>query len=269
MSVKETIKLFLGQTLVKRARGRILITYLLGLTDIVSRYRRSKIGPFWITISMGITIGTIGLIFANIFRSPVIQFLPFLSCGLIIWTFIASNISETCNGFIERGSMMRQLPLDPSVYIYSILWRNTIILAHNLMILPVVFLLLGKSPSLTSLLFLPGLGLLIINLAWVGIILGIVCARYRDLPQIISSLLQVAFYLTPIIWMPDLLTGRLSIGFIEINPFFHAIDVVRAPLLGSVPTITNYAVVIIFAVVGWAAALRVKSKFQTKVVYWI
>src|SRR5690606_1805257 len=152
--------------------------------------------------SMGIMIATIGIVFGSIFKTPMKEFFPFLTLGLIIWTFISTTISEGCAGFIMAEGIIKQLPLPLPVHIARVVWRNTIILAHNLVIFPLVLLAVGRGLESTALIAIPGLMLLIFNLGWMTLLLAIVCTRYRDLPQIIASLLQVAMYLTPIIWMP-------------------------------------------------------------------
>ena len=76
-------------------------------------------------------------------------------------------------------------------------------------------------------------------------ILGLICTRFRDVAQIIQSIFQILFYVTPIIWMPNLvseLSGKFVL--IEVNPVFHDIELVRAPLLGEAPNLLNWLVVI-------------------------
>src|SRR5690606_38293826 len=84
---------------------------MLGWQDVRQRYRRSVLGPFWLTISMGIMIFTIGVVFGHIFKTPMQEFLPFLAIGLILWGFISSVITEGCMGFIAAEGIIKQLPI--------------------------------------------------------------------------------------------------------------------------------------------------------------
>ena len=242
---------------------------VLGWQDIRQRYRRSSLGPFWLTISMGVLIGALGFVFSNLFGAPMKEFLPFLTIGLILWALITTVLNEGCTGFTDAEAMIKQISLPPFIHILRVLWRNLIIFAHNLVIFPLVLLVFWMPVKATVFLSIFGLVLLIINLTWMALLLGVFCTRYRDIPQIVSNLLQVFFYLTPIIWMPHLLPKRASMLLLDANPFFHLIEIVRAPLLGSLPSALNWQVSIIFAVVGWLIAVLFYGRFRSRIAYWL
>jgi ABC-type polysaccharide/polyol phosphate export permease len=241
----------------------------LGWHDIRGRYRRSVIGPFWLTISMGVLIACIGLVFGQIFKTPMDEFLPFLAVGIILWAFITGTINEGCSGFIDAEGMIKQLPIPLFVHILRVLWRNLLILAHNILILPLVMLIVGKDTGFEFLLAIPGIILLSFCLSWIALLFAMICTRYRDLAQIIASVLQVTFYLTPIIWMPSHLSDRVSATIIQFNPFYHLLELIRAPLLGVVPSLASWLVVLVMAVVGWGFTLLVFSRLRHRVAYWL
>jgi ABC-type polysaccharide/polyol phosphate export permease len=251
------------------ALKRYALAGMLGWQDVRQRYRRSALGPFWLTVSMGVMIGTIGIVFGQIFKSPMKEFLPFLSAGLILWSFISSLILEGCTSFIAAEGIIKQLPIPLFVHIMRMIWRNFVILCHNLLIIPIVFLVLGKSANSLIFISIPGFLLLTINLAWLALILAILCARYRDLPQIIGSLLQVFFYVTPIMWMPNLLPNRSATYLLDTNPFYHLIEIVRLPLLGGMPSLLNWTVSLVSAVIGWSIALVVFNRYRSRIAYWL
>ncbi|MHB8138603.1 MAG: ABC transporter permease [Smithellaceae bacterium] len=242
---------------------------VLGWQDIRQRYRRSSLGPFWLTISMGVLIGALGFVFSNLFGASMKEFLPFLTIGLILWALIITVLNEGCTAFTDAEAMIKQISLPPFIHILRVLWRNLIIFAHNLVIFPLVLLVLWVPLKATALLSIIGLVLLIINLTWMALLLGVFCTRYRDIPQIISNILQVFFYLTPIIWMPQLLPKRASMLLLDANPFFHLIEIVRAPLLGSLPSALNWQVSIMFAVVGWFITVLFYGRFRSRIAYWL
>jgi ABC-type polysaccharide/polyol phosphate export permease len=248
---------------------RIGLVGLLGWQDIRTRYRRSVIGPLWITISMGVMIGTIGLVFGKIFNSPMSEYLPFLSVGIILWGFISGIINEGSQGFIAAEGIIKQLPIPLSVHIFRVIWRNLIILCHNLLILPLVFLAVGKNFSWVMLFSILGLLLTIIFLSSIALILGLLCARYRDLPQIVTSILQVFFYLTPIIWAPNLMPGRFSSVLLHSNPFYHLIEIVRAPILGNAPQIESLLFIAVASIISWTISLIFFARLHNRVAYWL
>lgn len=252
------------------ALKQIDLVTLLGWQDVKQRYRRSKLGPLWLTISTGVLICTIGLVFGQIFSVPMEKYLPFLTLGLIIWNFIIATITDGCNGFIAADHIIKQLPLPLSMHILRIMWRNIIILLHNLVIFPLVLLVIGKGPNFGFLMLaLMGFFILVLSLTWMTLLLATVCSRFRDFPQIVISLFQVVFYLTPIIWLPSAIPDKRKIEFLEFNPFFHLIEIVRAPLLGNYPTHSNWVVGITIVLVGWLFSLAVYGAYKKRIAFWL
>jgi lipopolysaccharide transport system permease protein len=248
---------------------RYSLVGMLGWQDVRQRYRRSALGPFWLTISMGIMIGSMGVVFSQLFNSPMTEFFPFLSVGMILWAFVAQILTEGCTGFISAEGIIKQMPIPLFVHIARMIWRNLIILAHNLIIFPIVLIAVGKPVGWIALLSIPGLILLLLNLTWAALVLGILCARYRDLPQIVTSLLQVIYFVTPIMWMPSLLTARSATYLLDYNPFYHMLEVARAPLLGQAPTEMNWIVSLAIALVGWLATLAMYGRYKRRIAYWL
>jgi ABC-type polysaccharide/polyol phosphate export permease len=251
------------------ATRRYSLVGMLGWQDVRQRYRRSALGPLWLTISMGVMIGTIGIVFGTIFKSPMTEFLPFIAIGIILWSFISMVITEGCTGFIAAEGIIKQLPIPLFVHILRMIWRNILILGHNVVIFPIILLAVGKPLYLTAFLAIPGLLLLLVNLTWVALILALLCARYRDLAQIVGSVLQVVFYLTPIMWMPKNLPKGAGLYLLDLNPMYHLLEIVRAPLLGDFPTTINWVVACALALVGWLFAIALYGRYKRRIAYWL
>ena len=241
---------------------------LLSWQDMRQRYRRSILGPFWLTVSTAVMIGSIALVFGQIFSSGMAEFLPSLTIGLILWTFISSSITEGCASFISAERIIKQLPIPLFVHVQRVVFRNMLIFAHNAIIIVLVLAFFRVPLSGTTLLSLPGFLLLSINLLWIALFMAIVCTRYRDLPQIVINFLQVAFFLTPIIWTAAFLPAR-SQGFLLFNPFFHLIEIVRAPLLGQSPSWLNWIGALGTAIVGCAGVLVLYGRYRRRIPYWL
>lgn len=259
---------FLKNDVCQAIERRSLI-FMLGWQDIKQRYRRSKLGPFWLTISMGVMIGMIGLVFGQVFKSPMQEYLPFLASGIIIWTFFSSCLMEGSSAFIDAAGMIRQLSLPLSIYPARVIWRNLVIMGHNIIILPFVFLCVGKGISWTLLLVIPGLCLVLLNVFWMSLVLGTICARFRDMPQIVNSLLQVFFYVTPVIWMPNALNPRSANLLMDPNPIYHLMQIIRAPLLGQAPTPLNWCVASTLALLGLCFAGMLFGIYKKRIAYWL
>ena len=253
----------------KRSRKKIYLALMLGWQDIKQRYRRSKLGPFWLTISMGVMIGMIGIVFGQVLNTPMKEYLPFLATGIILWTCFSTGVMEGSTSFIDAQGMIRQLDLPLSLYPIRVLWRNIVICGHNIIILPLVFLFVGRGIDWNIFWLIPGFIVFSWNMFWVSLLLGTFCTRFRDMPQIVNSLMQVFFYVTPIIWMPGALNARSANLLVDPNPVYHLVQLVRAPILGSSPSILNWVVSILMAVIGSFITLWFFGKYKKRIAYWL
>ncbi len=241
----------------------------LGWLDIKLRYRRSILGPLWLSISMAITIGAISLIFGSIFNVSLKQFVPYVTIGIILWNFVVGVVTEGCICFISAEPLIKQLPIPVEVHVLRVVWRNTIILGHNLIMLPVVLLLTESGFGWGGLISILGIFLFIVNVTWIVALLGILCTRYRDLPQIVSSLLQIFFYVTPIMWMPQLFFSNKYLALLEINPLLHLIQIVRCPLIGESVPLASWIISGFLAICGCAITTVFYSRYKKRIAYWL
>lgn len=208
--------------------------------DIKIKYRRSKIGPFWITLSMAVFCVTLGIVYSKLFKSEISELLPFLAIGLVVWSFISSCIGEMPNLFVENSSYIKDMRINPLIILLRALTRNAINFGHNLLIVIGIYVYFGIWPGWIGLLALPGVLLVILNLMVISIPLSIIGARFRDTAQITQSILQVVFFVTPIFWFPRLLAKGSWV--IAANPAAYFIDLVRSPLLGHAPELISWGV---------------------------
>lgn len=246
------------------------VATMLAWQDILQAYRRSAIGPFWLTLGMAVQIGTIGLVFGLIFQAKVEEYIPFLAVSIILWGLIASTMNDGCQAFISSEHMIKQLTLPYHTYAMRVVAKNLLTSAHNIAIVPLVFVFFVKIPSWTTLLFLPGVIILVMNLYWVVLLFGVISSRFRDFPPIINSLTTVAFYLTPVMWYPELLGNNNFAHFLlGLNPLYHFLQIVRLPLLGEIPTLENWIISIAVACAGCFVSLVVYKRSRKMIAYWV
>jgi ABC-type polysaccharide/polyol phosphate export permease len=249
------------------------LTATLGWQDVATRYRRSRVGALWLTINMGVLIVALSLVFGTLFQMDAAEFIPYLAIGLVFWGFISGVIGEGCTSFSAASESILQVRMPLATHVGLVVYRNVVVLGHNLLILPLVFVFFWRPVGLDALLALPGLVLVVINLLWMVLILAVVCARYRDVTQIVQNIMQVLFYLTPIIWSVDLLRERAGDALIQwllwFNPIYHLITVVRAPLLGEPVSAFTWSVVLGMAFLGWSLALPFFGHYRKRVPYWL
>jgi ABC-2 type transport system permease protein/lipopolysaccharide transport system permease protein len=239
----------------------------LGWNDILQRYRRSMLGPFWLTASMAIMVIALGVLYAELFNTPIQDFMPYLCVGLLVWNLVASFLLEGGTLFTGAESYIKQIRLPYSVYVYRSTWSKLAIFAHNFVIYFGVLIYFQIWPGAVALLAIPGLLLVLLNGAAVTLLIGMISARFRDVPQLITSVVQIIFFVTPIMWKPELLKTRAYIA--DFNPFYHMVEVVRAPLLGQAPAISTYIAVALVTTVNLAVVGMFFSRFRSRISYWV
>ena len=251
----------------KEGAARYPLWATLAWLDIRQRYRRSAIGPFWITISMGAMIAGLGFLYAGLFRQRTASYLPFLAAGLVVWGLISALVLDSCATFIGAEGTIKQIKAPLSVYVYRVVWRNLIVFAHYVWIYAIVALACGVQVGGATLLAVPGMLILVLNGVWVALLLGLLCARFRDIPQLVVNLVQVVFFITPIMWSADQLSD-LAV-FADLNPFYHLIAIVREPLLGHAPAMAHWWTSLGITIAGFAVAFAFFARYRWRIAYWV
>jgi ABC-2 type transport system permease protein len=175
--------------------------------------------------------------------------------------------------FVANSGLITHLPAPISIHVYRLVWRQTLFFAHNLIVYAVMLVVFPQPLKWTDLAALPAMALLIVNGTWVALLVGIVSTRFRDLPPVTQSIVQLLFFLTPIVWMYDNLLDNPAVAgrarLVEINPLFHFVEIIRRPMLGEDQQWHNWVIVIGIAVVGWALTLLVMRRYRGRVAYWV
>jgi ABC-type polysaccharide/polyol phosphate export permease len=241
---------------------------LLGMHDIRQRYRRSRLGQFWITLSMAVTIAALGVVYAYLFNMTIGDYLPSLAVSLVVWGTISGIVQESCGVFTGAEIYLRQVAMPKTVFVHRMLVRNAVTLAHNAVILPPLFLFFGVQVDWATLLVLPGAALVLLNGIWVGLLVGTLCARFRDMPQMVNSIMQIVFYVTPVMWKPGQIVEKLP-WLLDYNPFASFLSVMRDPLLGEVPRLWDYGFVGVATVLGFLVTVPFFARFRARIIYWL
>ncbi len=240
----------------------------LGWLDIRLRYRGSMLGPFWLTISTGVMVAALGLLYSTLFKIDLHDYLPFLALSQVLWGFLAALVSEACSTFTDAESVIRSVRMPFFVFAMRTLIRNTIALGHNIVVIVVVFAIFAVWPHWQSLLAIPGLLLWAVDALFLTLMLGAFCARFRDIQPIVNSVMQIAFFITPVIWKPTQLSPA-TIEKLALNPFFDLLEIVRGPILGTDIAPSTWAGAIGYSVVlcaiSWAFFVRARSR----ITFWV
>jgi ABC-type polysaccharide/polyol phosphate export permease len=240
---------------------------MLGWSDIHRRYRRSIFGPFWITISMAIFIVLLGLIYSKLFHQELAVFLPYIAMGLITWGFISGTTTEACGAFIENSGIIKQINLPYSIYAMRMIWRSFIVFLHTVILIVPIAIVFRMHLGLSMLLAVPGMFLVVLNQIWLSVVIGVIATRFRDITQIVATAIQISVFVTPVMWPVSAIPEARLIA--DINPFYHLIQLVRAPLLGEGVEPLSWIVVLAMCVIGYGLAAIALTRAGPRLVYWL
>ena len=251
----------------KKALLQYRVWIHLGWVEIKQRYRRSVIGPWWISLSMLVFIVMMGIVFSRLFGQRLDEYIPFFTAEYLFWIFISTSILESAEIFQSNSGYIKQISLPFSLYVFKHLVRNVICLLHNFVVYLVVCLFFKLNPGLPFLGIIPGLLLLCINLYWICMLVAMLCARFRDMIPMIGTSIQIAFFVTPISWMPKLLDNQSFI--LKLNPLVYLLYIVRSPLLGQVPQFNSILISSCLAIVGCGICFFFFSRSRARIPFWV
>ncbi len=240
----------------------------MGFSEIRRRYRRTLIGPFWTTLSLGIFIGCMGFLLSSLWKSDPRSFMPYFCTGYVSWILIQSILHEGCVTFMSSEAYMRQIFLPHSTYACLVSSRNLMVFFHHLLVVAIVLVYARTSINLNLLYIIPGLIVTFFTGIWMSLLLGMLCLRFRDFQQIINSLIQLAMFVTPIMWQPHQL-GSKGLIVTQLNPLHHYISIIRMPLLGQAPTLDNWMYTIGFSLICALITIIALSKHHKKIIFWL
>jgi len=240
--------------------------YFYALQDIKNKYARSILGPIWVTISLLVTVFAMGPLYTVIFSiNSNGHYYLHLASGLVFWAFIAGTISESCTIFIGNESFIKQTKLPLFVYVFRCLARNIIVLMHNIFIVLLIYFY-ESVPALNVINIIFNILIVATLLFFVSYIVGVLCARYRDLVPLVSNVLQLCMFLTPIFWQLGPESARSP--YVEWNPFYYLITLMREPFFNGSYS-NSVFIVLIYIFVLASLTYVIHRKFSTRIVYWL
>lgn len=240
---------------------------LLAYQDVKQRYRRSTLGPIWATLTMGVQILVLGVVFRYVFATTFQRYVPYLCAGIVLWSLFTQIIFEGSTTFTASAGYLLQVRRPLTVYVMQTVWRSLILFAHMFVVYVIVAFIFLVEPSASIVLFPLALFLDIVCLAWMALFAAVISTRYRDMPLIIQSIFSALYWLTPLMYYPEQLREHAYI--LDYNPFTHMIEIIRDPLMGQTPTLENWLVVVAVAIVGWIGTFLFFARFRARIVYWL
>jgi ABC-type polysaccharide/polyol phosphate export permease len=242
----------------------------LATTEVKLRYRRSILGPLWITLTTAMFILFISSLYSGLMATQFTHYLINLSLGWIIWHFISDSVLLGARTFQKGAGILKNTNIDKFTLVLKTVLANLIVFTHNLVIPLLVFVVVGFPFSHATWLVIPAFALITLSALWSAMLFGLLCARYRDIYQLLQASMRVLFFLTPILWTPSLLPAKSPKRlFVDFNPFAHYLAIWRKPLMGEYPDALSWYVTGGLTVLGLGLGFLVFARYRREVVFWI
>ncbi len=257
----------LGMIDIQEGLAAYRLACTLGWLDIKLRYRGSVLGPFWLTLSTAIMVLAMGLLYSELFHMEMQNYLPYLALSLVLWNTLGSIVSDACACFTSAEGTIRSIRMPFTIYATRTVVRNMLVLLHTVVVIIGVFVWYQVWPGVTALVCLPGMLLWVIDALAACLFLGAFCARFRDVAPIVGSVMQIAFFLTPIIWKPELIDGNAI--YLVFNPFYPLLALVRDPLLGQVPAWDIWLAACVWSALLCTASWLLFVRVRGRLAFWV
>lgn len=244
------------------------IAHLDGTAILRRRYARSALGQFWLTLSTGASIAALGAVWTVLWKQPAQEIFPYIAVSMVLWSFVSGLVTEGASAFVNQSHALSNQGLAVSTFIYSLLYKAVLVLAHDAVIIAVVLAIFRPAIGLDAWRFIPAFALTLVAGFCVAYLAAMLCARYRDVILLATTVMQLMFYVTPVLWRADFLPAQYA-WIIQANPFTAFLSILRDPLLGqpSAPQAWWYALAASGALL--LATLIAAGTVRRRLIYWI
>ena len=244
------------------------VWHLLGIRELRHRYSRSRLGQLWLMSSMATTIGVMSIVWSLLWNEDLRKFTPYIGIGLIMWNFFSQVLTECTSILVLHSGLYLNQRMNYSISIYSLVYRNSMILAHNMMIVAAVIVIFGVPINWYDLQIVPAFLVTIVTLCWLGYVIAMLCVRYRDVVQIIVNWLLVLFFVTPVLWRADFLSADYRF-LVDYNPAAQFMQLLRNPFLGEPISLHTWITTTAIAFGGGLLALPIIGRYRKRIIYWV
>lgn len=258
----------LGASEIAEGAGNWRLWHMLGTSELRRRYARSRIGQFWLTLSTLLSTIILGVIWSALWKVEPAKFLPHLTVSLIVWQLMSGLLSEASGVMPASKNLLLSQRLACSTLIFSTIHKHVLTFLHNLVVVALVLIAFQHSPDWQILLLPVALALFLGCAVWLCYLTAIACTRFRDLNYAMQTILQLGFYITPVIWKPEFLTEQYR-WLLAFNPFASYMAIIRASILGEPFPTMEWILATAITIGGFLLALPVIGRYRRELLFWL
>ncbi len=241
----------------------------LAAENMRNNYRRTVLGPWWVTIQVALWTTGIAVVFGQVNHEPLKSFVPYVAVGYITFGLVTGLTRAGANVFVRNASTLKSSRQALSSLVLREVAVEILRFAHTIVIYAVMVAarLVPLSPKI--LIALPVIGVIAINGLLVGLWLGPTIARFRDVEPFVDSILGVAIFFSPIFYHAGSLSSGVRAAVLTFNPFSYLINAFRAPLIGDALLSSYYIGLGLVTVANALLALAVFTAARSRIPYWV
>lgn len=213
---------------------RLPLAFTLAFDDIEQKYRRTVLGPLWIVLGQAATIAGFVIVFSGLFQTDPQVYALYLAAGFPVWMLISSYLTDMPNTFIQARGFLESFELPWLIHIWRRSIGYVIVFAHQIVTLFAVMAFLGTPLRWEMLWTIPALLVVMVAGSGIGMLLGVLGGRYRDLQPAMGVAAGFLFFFSPVMWRAEQL--QVNEWAVQYNPIYYMITLVREPLLGNAPS---------------------------------
>ena len=224
-------------------------------------------GTLWLSVTMLAVVILKAVLFSEVLSVPTERLVPSLAMGMAFWALISYLVTGGANAFISQRTILSDGKYSLLVPVLSNITSGFFVFAHGFFAMLLVSCFYITPTFMGALIMLSGLALIAWASVGVGFTLAYICTRYRDLERFTKSLMSVMFIVTPVIWLPELVSSKK--GLLTYNPFYHVLEVVRDPIIGQPIELINWYVTFGLGMFFWGTAIIIKRIWSRRIMLWV
>lgn len=233
------------------------------------KYRKTALGPIWLAVGPALFVIFLGYLYSGVMNVELERFVPHLAIGYVTWTLFSGFMVNSSTVYVRRRSEILQGVMRLTDLSLADTFQVFLTYLHQFIIIIGVFIYFKLVPTPYALVGILGIVIVLLNGLWISVFFGILGARFRDLVEVVSAVMRLFFFITPIIWMPVNGTGGVLGKFLILNPFYHYLEIVRAPFLNQPIAPMSWMVVGMITVSGFLLAAFVFENAAKRVSLWV
>ncbi|OGA28623.1 MAG: hypothetical protein A3F77_11365 [Betaproteobacteria bacterium RIFCSPLOWO2_12_FULL_67_28] len=234
---------------------------------LLLRYQRTALGFLWTLLNPLLTMTVTAVVFSMVLRIEMRAYAIFLLAGSIPWLCFSNTVLQSVGIFINNEGLIKKVYVPKLIFPAALATSALLDSVLSACALLLIVIVLGAQLSV-HLLFLPvAFVLLYLFASSVGLLISVATVYFRDLQYVATHLLQLAYFLTPVLYPLDLIPPKFH-GLYALNPMVPFVELFRAPIYrNQLPDAAVIASACVIGVATLAVALTVFRRYEDRLVF--